>query len=31
LIEKILEQKINSKKDYERRKKIFMEEFIGMM
>jgi hypothetical protein len=31
LIEKILEQKINSKEDYERRKKIFMEDFIGMM
>jgi hypothetical protein len=31
LIEKILEQKINSKEDYERRKKLFMEEFIGIM
>jgi hypothetical protein len=31
LIVKIFEQRINSKEDYERRKKIFMEEFIGIM
>jgi hypothetical protein len=31
LLVRLFEQKIDSKEDYERRKKIFMEEFIGIM
>jgi hypothetical protein len=31
LLENLLEQKINSKEDYERRKRIFENEFIGIM
>ena len=31
LLEKLFEQKINSKEDYERRKRIFEDEFIGIM
>jgi len=31
LLEKLFEQKINSKEDYERRKRIFENEFIGIM
>jgi predicted nucleotidyltransferase len=31
LLVKLFEQKINSKEDYERRKKLFIEEFIGIM
>jgi hypothetical protein len=31
LIERLFEQRINSKEDYERRKIIFMEDFIGIM
>jgi hypothetical protein len=31
LIVKLLKQKIDSKKDYERRKKLFMEEFVAIL
>jgi len=31
LLEKLFEQKINSKEDYERRKRLFEDEFIGIM
>jgi hypothetical protein len=31
LLVKLFEQKIGSREDYERRKKLFMEEFIGIM
>ena len=31
LLEKIFDQRINSKEDYERRKKLFLKEFIGIM